>query len=196
MAKLTDEEFVALLDQYRHEFFRYVARNVWNESVVEDVFSSAVLAAYKQLNKFEAGTNFRAWMYRILTNKCYVANREIKRMSVDIESVDESRFSVEPEMKRRILDDPAWFLEACSDEVHRALRQLSTNERSCFLLLTFAKCSYKEIGEVLEMPVGTVMTHLARGRARMRRLLVEHAKSEGILQQEYHPEQKRRRRTA
>jgi RNA polymerase sigma-70 factor (ECF subfamily) len=181
MAKLTDDEFVALLDRYRAELFRYVARNVWNDSVIEDVFSSAVLAAYKQLDKFEAGTNFRAWMYRIVTNKCYVANREFKRMSIDIESVDESHFAVQPELERRMLDDPEWFLEACSDELHRAMRQLSTNERSCFLLLTIAKCSYKEIAGILEIPVGTVMTHLARGRKRMRRLLAEYAQAGGII---------------
>jgi RNA polymerase sigma-70 factor (ECF subfamily) len=192
MAQLTDDEFVGLLDRYRDEFFRYVLRNVWNPDVSEDVFSSAVLAAYKQIEKFEGGTNFRAWMYRILTNKCYVANRETKRMAIDLDSVPESRLAVEPKMSRKMLNDPEWFLEACGDEVHRALTLLSTKERSCFLLLTFGKYAYKEIANILEMPVGTVMTHLARGRAKMRKVLTEYAKTEGIIDENYTPSRRGR----
>jgi RNA polymerase sigma-70 factor (ECF subfamily) len=196
MARLTDEEFVDLVAQYRDEFYRYVLRNAWNASVADDVFSSAVMAAYEQLGKFQAGTNFRAWMYRIITNKMFVANRETQRMAIGLESVDERCFATDSDTKRRIAEDPEWFLEECGDEVHRALRQLSTAERSCFLLLAYAKFSYKEIAATLDIPVGTVMTHLARGRARMRRLLVEHAKSEGIIDENYdvaNPKRSRKR---
>lgn len=181
MARMTDDAFVELLDKYRHELFRYALRNVWNPSVAEDVFASAVMTAYEQLARFREGTNFRAWMYRIITNKCYVANRETKRHAIDIESVDESRFASDPDLTKTALRDPADFLDLCGDELFGAIRQLSTGERSCLLLLAFEKYSYKEIAKALEMPVGTVMTHLARGRAKLRRLLVDHAQEQRLI---------------
>jgi RNA polymerase sigma-70 factor (ECF subfamily) len=181
MATLTDHEFVALLEQHRDEFWRYVVRNVWHPDSAEDVMAGAVQAAYRQLDRFEKGTNFRAWMYRILTNKCFVANRETKRAGVDIETLDESLFAVDDEAQRRATTDPQLFLQQCGDELHSALRQLSTAERSCLLLLAVEHYSYKEIAAILEMPVGTVMTHLARGRAKLRRLLADYARRQGVL---------------
>jgi len=181
MAVLTNDEFVGLLGQYKDEFYRYVLRNVWNPDTAEDVVSGAVLAAYRQLDKFEKGTNFRAWMYRILTNKCFVANRETKRSAIDLDSIDESMFATDNDALRRAYEDPREFLQQCGDELYTAMRQLSTAERSCLLLLTMQHQSYKEIAGILEMPVGTVMTHLARGRAKLRRLLTEYAKHKGIL---------------
>jgi RNA polymerase sigma-70 factor, ECF subfamily len=181
MARLSDQEFIDLLEQHRHEFYRYVLRTVWNDSAAEDVFASAVMAAFEQLHKFEKGTNFRAWMYRILTNKCFVANRETQRHSIDIESIDEGRLAVEPSLSREALDDPEWFLAQCSDEVLIAMKSISSAERACLMLRTVEKLSYKEIASTLEIPVGTVMTHLARGRARLRLKLSEFARDRGIL---------------
>jgi RNA polymerase sigma-70 factor (ECF subfamily) len=181
-ATLTGEEFVELLEAHKDEFFRYVYRNVWNASVAEDVFSSAVMAAWKQVVKFQKGSNFRAWMFRILTNKCYVANRETKRSSIDVASIDEARFAQDSaEDMHAAYADPDAFLDGCGDEVQNAIRQLSTAQRSCLLLLTVNKASYKDIAEILDMPVGTVMTHLARGRARLRSILARHAVDAGII---------------
>ena len=178
---MTEAEFLDRIETHRHEFYRYILRNVWNPSVAEDVFSSAVIAAYRQLSKFRDGTNFRAWVFKILTNKCFVANRETRRLSVDIDTIDEHVFSSDEKSKQIARDDPEWFLEQCGDEIHRALRQLSTAQRSCLLLLAFEKYSYKEIAQILEIPIGTVMTHLSRGRKKLKQLLFEYAKNQGIM---------------
>ena len=68
-----------------------------------------------------------------------------------------------------------------SDEVKAAFRRLSTAERSCLMLRAIEKFSYKEIAETLDMPVGTVMTHLSRGRAKLRADLLEYGKERGIV---------------
>ena len=73
------DEFIEKIEKHRDEFFRFIKRNVWDTGVAEDVFSQGVLAAYENRAKYTPGTNFRAWMYRILLNKCYVANRETGR---------------------------------------------------------------------------------------------------------------------
>lgn len=181
-SKLSNDEFIGVLEKHRDEFYRYVYRSVWDTGVAEDVFSSAVLAAYENLAKFTPGTNFRAWMFRIITNKCYVANRETARTP---DALDESKTELavlheKPEYGD-VLDDPKTFLEQCGDEVYRAFRKLSTPQRSCILLRDLERFSYKEIAEILEIPSGTVMTHLSRGRTKLRQELLEYAQEVGIV---------------
>jgi len=176
------DEFLEKIQKHRDEFFRYIYRNVWDSGVAEDVFSSAVLAAYENRHKYTPGTNFRAWMFRILTNKCFVANRETSRA---FDSLDEQKSNVlqlneKPEYGD-VLKDPRTFLEQCGDEVFRAFRRLSTAQRSCILLRDLERFSYQEIADILEIPVGTVMTHLARGRKKLREDLLEYARDSGIV---------------
>ena len=180
MAIISDKEFVDHVETYRHEFYRYIMRNVWNPSAADDVFAGAVATAWESRKRFEAGTNFRAWMYRIITNKCYVVNREIQRSNINVDAIDETLYAVDPADNARSINDPVAFLGHVGDQIHDAIRQLSTAQRSCFLLLVLGKFSYKEISGILDIPIGTVMTHLARGRTRMRRLLTDYAKSKGI----------------
>lgn len=176
------DEFLEKIEKHRDEFFRFIYRNVWDSGVAEDVFSSGVLAAYENRHKYTPGTNFRAWMYRILTNKCYVANRETKRA---FESLDDSTIDpVAPEPPgdyAAMLTDPKGVLEQCGDEIFQAFRKLSTAQRSAILLRGVEKFSYQEIAEIMEIPVGTVMTHLARGRKKLRDSLGAYALETGII---------------
>lgn len=177
------EDFLEQLEKHRHEFYRYVLRTVWDTGVAEDVFSSGVLAAWENRHKFRPGTNFRAWMYRIFTNKCFVANRQTMRTPLPLEAVPEARLmdlDAEPGYGD-VLEDATDFLEQCSDEVVRAFKSLSTAQRTCILLRSAEKFSYKEIAEIMDIPVGTVMTHLSRGRAKLRKELLEYAQARGVV---------------
>jgi DNA-directed RNA polymerase specialized sigma24 family protein len=80
-----------------------------------------------------------------------------------------------------MLRDPSRVFDQCGDEVFRAFRKLSTAERSCILLRGIERFSYREIAEIVGIPVGTVMTHLARGRAKLRRELLDYARQTGIV---------------
>ena len=177
------EDFMEHIEKHRNEFYRYVLRTVWDTGVADDVFSAAILAAWENRHKFTPGTNFRAWVYRIITNKCFVANRETGRTPKPIDDVPESALSTmhkEP-VYQDVLKDPEPFLDQCGDEVKRALRELSTAQRSCILLRGVEKFSYKEIAEILDIPAGTVMTHLSRGRAKLRKELLEYAQEQGVV---------------
>ena len=179
------DEFLREIEERKDEFYRYVYRNVWDSSVADDVFSSAVLAAYKSKENFKKGTNFRAWMYRILTNKCFVANREIGRRGENIEDYQDNLVgALKDPNYRKCLEDPDDFLAMCGDEVLMAMKKISIMERSCLLLKTMESFSYKEIAEILEIPFGTVMTHLSRGRAKLRKELVDYAYESGHLKKE------------
>jgi len=171
------DEFLDSIEGHRHEFFRFILRNVWDSGVAEDVFSQAVLAAYENRGRYTPGTNFRAWMYRILANKCFVANRETIRNGEPLD-VDSARTA---DHAPDALDHPDAVLDQCGDEVFRAMRALSTAQRTCLLLRAVERFSYQEIAEILDIPVGTVMTHLARGRRKLRNELVEYAQRQGVI---------------
>lgn len=176
------DEFLEKIEAHRDEFYRFIFRNVWDSSVAEDVFSTAVLAAYENRQKYTPGTNFRAWMFRILLNKCFVANRETGRSyaRVDDSAVDSIGLEDTPEY-RDLLQNPEAFFEQCGEEVYRAFRRLSTAQRGCILLRDVERFSYKEIAEIMAIPVGTVMTHLARGRKKLREELLDYAREMGIV---------------
>ena len=80
-----------------------------------------------------------------------------------------------------ILDHPEAFLEECGEEVYAAMQEVSEAQRACLLLRVAEQLSYKEIAEVLDIPVGTVMTHLSRGRGRLRNALADYAAAQGLL---------------
>lgn len=176
------DETLANIEKHRDQFYRFVVRNVWDTSVAEDVFASGVLAAYENRHKYTPGTNFRAWMFRILVNKCFVANRETARAFEPLdEGIAEHAAAEESAAYANVIEDPKAFLEQCGDEVYNAFRHLSTAQRSCILLKDVERFSYKEIAEILGIPVATVMTHLARGRTILRGHLMDYARRTGIV---------------
>lgn len=177
------EEFMKQLEMHRHELYRFVVRTVWDTGVAEDVFSSAVLAAWENWDKFSVGTNYRAWMYRIITNKCYVANRVTTRRPMPLPEESDGGWSSLGGDRgyQSVLEDSEDFLEQCGDEVHWAFKSLSTSQRMCILLKSVERFSYREIAETLDIPLGTVMTHLARGRAKLRLSLLDYARDQGIV---------------
>lgn len=177
------DDFLEQVDRYKDEFYRYAVRTLWDPGVADDVFSSAVLAAWENQHKFTPGTNFRAWMYRIITNKCYVANRVTGRTPAPIDDVPESAFLSlgKDRAYYDVLENPGRVMEACGDEVNTAMGKLSPAQRTCLLLRGVEKFSYKEIAEIMEIPVGTVMTHLSRGRAKLRKELLAYARQQGIV---------------
>lgn len=180
-AALTDSQFLAQVERHRHEFYRYVRRTLWNASAADDVFSAAILAAYENRAKFRIGTNFRAWMYRILTNKCFVSNRETMRAAEPLDDhVDFLGLAEEPGYGD-VLREPDRFLDQCGQEVHVAFQRLSDAQRACILLRDVERFTYQEVAQILEIPVGTVMTHLSRGRSKLRKELLEYARARGIV---------------
>lgn len=176
------EKFEELINAHKDEFYRYIYRNVWDTSVADDVFSEAILVVFKNQDKFRINSNFRAWVYKILTNKCFIANREISRRGEQLEDYEDSYYNLkEKEHYSSLLENPKGFLEECGDEIFIALKKISTAERSSILLKDLEHFSYKEIASILEIPVGTVMTHLARGRKKLRIELLSYARKKGII---------------
>lgn len=179
---MNDNDILVLIEKHRDQLYRFALRTVWDSSMADDVFASTVLAAYENRDKFIPGTNFRAWIFKILVNKCFVANREVRRAPEALTEAVADQMSFERRSGvDEILKDPKDFLEQCGEEVYQAFRKLSTAQRSCILLKDVERFSYQEIAQTLGIPVATVMTHLARGRTVLRKELLDYAQRMGIV---------------
>ncbi len=177
---MLDNDFLSQVEQHRHEFFAFVQRTVWDESHAEDVFSAAILSAYEKRHTFRAGTNFRAWVYKFLLNKCYGANKRPGHVGLEPERA-EAITEAPAAWTADVLHDPDGFMDHCDDQVVTALGHLRTEERACFLLRSLGGYSYQEIASITEIPQTTVMTHLARGRAKLRENLFHYACEHGYV---------------
>ncbi|RMD77084.1 MAG: RNA polymerase sigma factor [Lentisphaerae bacterium] len=183
MQQLNEQEFLNLLETHRNEFFQFIYRSAWNKEDAEDIFSEAVMIAWKRRDSFSKGTNFRAWFYRIILNKVFVANRYNMRNNLS-ENVGEILDEMnEGESAATTFHSGANSGEALEkrttyqlfdqldDLLVEAIENLRAPEKQCILLRAMEGYSYREIANIMGIPIGTVMTHLARGRTKLRNFL-------------------------
>jgi RNA polymerase sigma-70 factor (ECF subfamily) len=178
------ERFLHLLEPVRNSLHRFALRNVWQGDQVADVVQEAILTAWRHFGRFEEGSNFRAWMFKILLNTLYRVNRRTGRhreVHVDSETMDAQQTLERETAWESILANPARVLESLDERVVRALEHLAAAERHCFLLRLLEDFSYKEIAEQLNLPLGTVMSHVYRARMKLRERLAALALEEGFI---------------
>jgi len=177
-------EFMALLEPERDALWRFSRRMSWDSSSAEDSLQDAILVAFRKFDQFTPGTSFRAWLFRILSNTILNANGQLRR-SLNRQTLTENMDLVSALEKEdaygRVLEDPEELLEQVSEEVRRAVKALAPAERMVFLLRAVEGFAYKEISATLEIPMGTVMSHLFRARARLREFLAEYAQESGFV---------------
>jgi RNA polymerase sigma-70 factor (ECF subfamily) len=153
-----------------------------NPADAEDLVQETFLRAYRGFAGFEEGTNLKAWLYRILTNTFINAYRKRQRQPVTVseqevedrslfERLGESGPSAEAEVLQRLPDD----------DVKEALDSLSEGFRLAVLLADVEGFSYKEIAEIMDVPIGTVMSRLHRGRRALERRLWEKMRERGLV---------------
>lgn len=141
-----------------------------NRDEAEDLVQETYAKALKAFTAFAPGTNFRAWMYRILRNT-FLTSRTGMRGAAMLPIADEHDEWLLPANAAQ--DDPESLLLARADRemVRTALEQLPPRFREVILLCDMEEMSYQEIAATLEIPLGTVMSRLSRARASLRELL-------------------------
>lgn len=164
-----------------------------NPSDAEDLVQETYLKAFRSFGGFEQGTNLRAWLYRILTNTFINSYRSKKRRPAETE-LDEGEDlhlyrrlgGLEAVLASRSAEDELmdWFTDV---EVKNALEALPENFRIPVLLADVEGFSYKEIAEMLDIPIGTVMSRLHRGRKSLQKQLYEFALSRGLTGRDSRP---------
>ena len=157
-----------------------------NPRDAEDLVQDVMLRAYRFWDSFEKDSNCKAWLFRILTNTFInhyqkkKRSREVLDAAVAEQSVTDGVLVHERSYSQR---NPEALLldQSLSDDVARALDSLSPEFRVAVVLCDVQGFSYKEIAEILDCPVGTVMSRLHRGRRLLRQALHEFAVQQGIL---------------
>ena len=155
-----------------------------NERDAEDLVQDTLLRAYRFFDSFEAGTNCKAWLFRILTNAFCNRYREREREQEILTEAKSSDANVEQffagvERGRDV--ETALLGRLVSEDVERALAEIPQDFRMAVILADLEDFSYKEIADIMECPAGTVMSRLYRGRKLLQRILFDYAVEQGIV---------------
>ena len=171
--------FLALLEPIERDLERYSRRLIWEPQEAPDALQNAVLRAFAAFDRYHEDASFRAWMFRILTNEVFALNRKHARIA-------RHEFQLEPEELEGLvgtaldgadgeaMPTPEALAERMEPELAAALRTLTDAERAVLLLRALGDLRYREIAVSLDMPLGSVMGHLARARLKTRLALARH----------------------
>ncbi len=175
--------------QYAPQLYSAALRMTRNAADAEDLVQDAYLRAYRSFATFEQGTNLRAWLFRILTNAYINTYRAKQRrpQETDLGEIEDLY------LYKRVANlgttarsaEDTLFEMFTDDEVKAALEELPDIFRMPVLLADVQDFSYKEIAEILDIPIGTVMSRLHRGRKAMQKKLVDFAKERGLVERDH-----------
>ncbi|WP_460353825.1 sigma-70 family RNA polymerase sigma factor [Mycobacterium sp. ZZG] len=181
VGKRFERDVLPLLDQ----LYRAAVRHTGNPADAEDLVQETMVKAYRAFHRFEDGTNTRAWLLRIMTNTWITSYRRARCRPEELlsEDITDAQFAGQARHSSTGLPSAeVAALEALGDdEVRDALGALREDQRLVVYYADVEGLRYREIAHILDVPVGTVMSRLHRGRRALRKLLVDVAVDRGYL---------------
>jgi len=181
------ETFYAEMQPHVDTLYAMAIRMTRDRAEAEDLVQETMLKAFRYIDRYEVGTNARAWLSRILTNTFYNRHRARKArpellLTDDTYQLEERTAATDPHPLSLYVDEEnELYRKVFTDEVRYAIEQLPEHYRVVVLLADLQELAYKEISEILEIPIGTVMSRLHRGRKELRNRLKGYAREEGYL---------------
>ena len=165
--------------------YRSALRFTHNRSEAEDLIQETCLRAFRSFHRFNPGTNCRAWLLTILRNEFL---KRLKRGGHEVLDTDpgdhETRAtSITDESRTRGHPEEELLQAVLHGDVDRALKALPLVNREVVVLADLEGCSYKEIAQIVDCPIGTVMSRLSRGRAQLRQLLARLGREHGYVKE-------------
>ncbi len=153
----------------------------------EDLVQETYLRAFRFFDKFQPGTNFRAWLLSILQNLFTNRYRQKRRepTKVDWDKIDEVYESmVEQDENMEGANPEHHFVsQMMDDEVEKALRGLSEEFRTAIVLVDIEELTYEEAAKIMECPLGTVRSRVSRGRRMLQVALKEYGQGRGLVKE-------------
>ena len=173
-----EEEALQLSDQV----YQVARRLAGSREEAEDLVQEAYARAFRAWKSFEPGTNLRAWLFRILTNLNIDRGRRIQR-SPDTQPLEENDYFLYNKLEESTTDanaDERRVVERLSqNDAVTALAELPHDFRDVVLLVDLADFTYSDAAQILDIPIGTVMSRLHRGRRILKGSLAESAVEDG-----------------
>jgi RNA polymerase sigma-70 factor (ECF subfamily) len=161
--RLAEFENAALV--YEDQLFRVALRVVKDRAQAEDLVQETYLQAWRSFDRFEPGTNLRAWLYKIMFNTLSNQRRRLRLQLVQFEETIAETIAYDPPTPQHLTDE----------EVMAELEKLPRDYQIPVALVDIEGFTYKELAEVLNIPIGTVMSRLHRARKMLRASLAKYA---------------------
>ena len=169
-----EEEALELADQV----YRVARRLVGSREEAEDLVQDTYSRAFRSWQQYTPGTNMRAWLLRILTNLNIDRGRKIQR-SPDLQPLEEGDYflanKVAEAQGEQSLETDKVVEQLSQDSIVNALSSLPHNFRDVVVLVDIGEFTYADAAQILDIPIGTVMSRLHRGRRQLKQQLAEEA---------------------
>ncbi|MXW42929.1 MAG: sigma-70 family RNA polymerase sigma factor [Acidimicrobiia bacterium] len=172
---------------YMDQLYSAARRMTRNVADAEDLVQETYLRAYRGFSNFKEGTNLRAWLFRILTNAFINSYRSKQRkpQSVNLDHTEDlymhQKLGSNIQKALNISAEEVLMESITETEIVQALESLPEEYRITVLLADVEGFAYKEVAEILEVPIGTVMSRLHRGRKTLQKRLSEFGKTRGYV---------------
>lgn len=178
-----DEEFVKETLPHEAILYNYALKISGNPDDAQDLVQETYYKAFRHFDKFQAGTNSKAWMFMILKNSFINDYRKAKRepQKIDYEQVQNFYENVKSDRAQENNLDHEFYNNLFDDELTAAIDRLPNKMREVFLLCDLEGYSYEEIADLVKCPVGTVRSRLHRARHMLHEILFDYAKDKGFL---------------
>lgn len=177
------KEFEAEALPHMNILYNFALRTTGNPDDAQDLLQETFLKAYRFWDKYEKGTNIRAWLFRIMKNSYINRYRKETREpdKVDYNNVENYYDSIRNDSRETSDLRQRMFGNLLGDEVTIALQELPDDFRTVVILCDIEELTYEEIAEFLDCPIGTVRSRLHRGRKMLQARLHQYARQHGLL---------------
>ncbi len=186
---IVNTDFMSMVKPYLVPLRNTSLRMTKNEHDAQDLIQETMMKAYKAMHQFQKDTNFKAWVFRILVNTYITDYRKKSRQPQRVNYEDIQDYypsspleAIAPDEGRVKAPSIEYHFD---DDVKLAMEDLPAQFRVVVMLCDIEGFSYKEISDIMDAPLGTIMSRLFRGRKLLERSLWAYAKEKGLVVGEY-----------